>query len=72
MVEAVRRQQNTLHHMPARRILTAITLPTELDIAAIVPKDLRGTLTCKRQMDAKVMNTSLLIYLVFLVISNFL
>lgn len=54
MVEAVRRQQNTLHHMPARRILTAITLPTELDIAAIVPRDFRGTLTCKRRVDAKI------------------
>lgn len=56
MVVAVRRQ-NALHHMPAGRILTAMMQPTELDIAAIVPMDIRGTHTCKGLMDAKVMNT---------------
>jgi hypothetical protein len=71
MVEAARRLQNTLHHMLARRILTAIILPMELDTAAIVPKDLRETHTCKRLVDVKVLNTSLLIYLGFLVISFF-
>jgi hypothetical protein len=72
MVEAARRLQNTLHHMLARRTLTAIILPMELDTAAIVPKDFGETHTCKRPVDAKVMNTSLLIYLGFLVISFFL
>lgn len=54
MVVAVRRQ-NALHHMPAGRILTAMMQPTELDIAAIVPMDIRGTHTCKGLMDAKIL-----------------
>uniref|UniRef100_A0ACD5UF78 Uncharacterized protein n=1 Tax=Avena sativa TaxID=4498 RepID=A0ACD5UF78_AVESA len=71
MVGAARRQQNTLHHMLARTILTAITLPTELDTAATVPMDFRETHTCKGPVDAKVMNTSLPLYLSFLVTSLF-
>lgn len=55
MVEAARRQQNTLHHMLARRILTAIVLPTELDTAATAPMDFRGTHTCKRPVDARIL-----------------
>lgn len=66
MVATVRRQ-NTLHHMLARRILTAITRPADLDIAAIVPRDFRGTRICEDLVDAKVMNKSLLIFLGFLV-----
>lgn len=54
MVAAVRRQ-TVLHHMLARRILTAITRLMGLDIAAIVPKDFRGTRTCKGLVDAKIL-----------------
>lgn len=62
MVAAVRRQA-ALHHMLARRILTAITRLMGLDIAAIVPTGFRGTRTCKGLVDAKIsMSASLEIH----------
>lgn len=61
MVAAARRR-NTPRHMPARRIPTAITRQMELVTAAIAPLDIRGTHTCKGRVDAKVTNTSLLIF----------
>jgi hypothetical protein len=52
------RQQNTMHHMIARRIRTAITCSTELNTAAIVPMEFLGTYpcTCRCMVDAKVMD----------------
>jgi hypothetical protein len=52
--KAARRQQNTLHHILARRILTAITCSSELESSAIVPIEFRGTRTYKCLVDAKV------------------
>jgi hypothetical protein len=40
--KAARSQQNTLHHILARRILTAITCSSELESSAIVPIEFRG------------------------------
>jgi hypothetical protein len=49
-------QQNTMHQMLARRILTAITCSVELNTAAILPMEFWGTYvcTCKCVVDAKV------------------
>jgi hypothetical protein len=54
------------------RIPTSIICSTKLDTAPVVPMGFRVSCTCKRLVDAKVMNTSLVIYLCFLFLQIFL
>ena len=56
------KKQKIPQHMPAWRIPIATIHQTELVIAAIAPRDLRGTHTCKVLMDAKVTSSSIYAY----------